>query len=521
MKKIPGILLVLSAFTVLFVSCPSATSDPDDDGGDISALIQILENGTVLQTGYIKDFGSVVVGATSSVATYTIKNVGTSSLTFGAGTISATGTDASMFPVTLPAVTSLAPNSETTFTVGFAPASAGLKTVTASIKTTEMAAAATFTLKGTGAAGDLLVLAGATPVAGGGTVQAGYGYTGEITPETVYTIKNTGTNTLNLTGTPKVAVSGTHATDFTVTQPTVSTLAPNVTTTFTVKFDPQGFGTRTATLTIANDSPSVPAYTFTVQGTAPEIKVYFAYDETGWEFIPPGGTINYDAVDYYLNNSYFHFNNDGGEPYSTANLAFQFEKVGPSPSVTINVAGFTGPDASAFSMPDLPYSLTGGEPPTFEIVYSFPYYTEGSKSIGVSLPNSSMPVPYSFGISFTATSDRKLRVYEGEALLYPNEITLDFDSSEPKTLRVQNEGLGKLTVTNIILSGPEPGEFVLFNLPEFPIVITDNFFEFEAVFSGNNYSSATIEIHSNTDDAVEDEGISSIGIFGSGSGSGY
>ncbi len=84
-----------------------------------------------------------------------------------------------------------------------------------------------------------------------------------------FTIENTGTGTLNLTGTPnKVAISGTHAADFTVTtQPTSPVAATTGTTTFVVTFDPSASGTRSATVSIANNDPTKNPYTFAIQGT--------------------------------------------------------------------------------------------------------------------------------------------------------------------------------------------------------------------------------------------------------------
>ena len=83
-----------------------------------------------------------------------------------------------------------------------------------------------------------------------------------------FTIANTGPRQLLLTGTPKVAIGGTHASDFTVTvQPTSPVAATNGTTTFTIVFDPSGVGTRTATVTIENDDCDEGPYNFSIQGT--------------------------------------------------------------------------------------------------------------------------------------------------------------------------------------------------------------------------------------------------------------
>ncbi|MHB9132386.1 MAG: LamG-like jellyroll fold domain-containing protein [Armatimonadota bacterium] len=114
-------------------------------------------------------------------------------------------------------------------------------------------------------------------ITGGGTIPDGagsYDY-GNVaitggTQDQTFTIQNTGTADLHLTGTPVVQISGTHAADFTVvTPPATTTITPSGSTTFTIRFDPSAMGTRTATISIANDDPATGKnpYDFTLTGT--------------------------------------------------------------------------------------------------------------------------------------------------------------------------------------------------------------------------------------------------------------
>ena len=83
-----------------------------------------------------------------------------------------------------------------------------------------------------------------------------------------YTISNSGDVALTLSGTPKVAVGGTNAADFSVTtQPTSPVSAGGGTTTFVVKFTPSATGVRSATLSIANDDSNENPYNFSIQGS--------------------------------------------------------------------------------------------------------------------------------------------------------------------------------------------------------------------------------------------------------------
>jgi Zn-dependent metalloprotease len=85
--------------------------------------------------------------------------------------------------------------------------------------------------------------------------------------ERIFTIENTGSGNLTLSGPPLVSISGANAADFSVTANPGNPVIPNSTTTFTVRFDPSATGTRTATISIANDDSNENPYNFSVQGT--------------------------------------------------------------------------------------------------------------------------------------------------------------------------------------------------------------------------------------------------------------
>ncbi len=104
---------------------------------------------------------------------------------------------------------------------------------------------------------------GTTPVAGGSVVRT-------------FTIRNTGAGALTLGGSPRVAVSGLHAADFTVTTQPAASVAAGGSGTFQVTFDPSASGTRTATLSIANNDADENPYNFSIQGvgTAPAPEIY-------------------------------------------------------------------------------------------------------------------------------------------------------------------------------------------------------------------------------------------------------
>ncbi len=83
-----------------------------------------------------------------------------------------------------------------------------------------------------------------------------------------FTIQNSGSAPLLLTGAPPVAITGPQAGDFKVTSPPSSPVALGGSTTFTVRFAPSAIGLCTATVSITNNDidPGKNPYQFAVQG---------------------------------------------------------------------------------------------------------------------------------------------------------------------------------------------------------------------------------------------------------------
>lgn len=82
-----------------------------------------------------------------------------------------------------------------------------------------------------------------------------------------FTILNVGGTNLTLSGTPKVALGGMHAVDFTVSVQPAGPVAAGARSEFSVVFNPSAAGVRTATLSIANDDSDENPYDFAIQGT--------------------------------------------------------------------------------------------------------------------------------------------------------------------------------------------------------------------------------------------------------------
>jgi VCBS repeat-containing protein len=88
-----------------------------------------------------------------------------------------------------------------------------------------------------------------------------------------FTIENTGDTVLSISNT---SISGSNASDFSVTVVPETSVTASESITFTITFDPSAVGISTATMSIANDDSDENPYDFAIQGTgtaAPEIDV--------------------------------------------------------------------------------------------------------------------------------------------------------------------------------------------------------------------------------------------------------
>ena len=103
-----------------------------------------------------------------------------------------------------------------------------------------------------------------------------------------FTIRNTTVADLNLTGSPRVATSGLHKSEFTVTeQPNATSIVGLGTTTFTVRFTPTAVGIRSAALTILSNDDDKSQYVINLTGTSylpPDIAV----EQPAGNVIPSG-----------------------------------------------------------------------------------------------------------------------------------------------------------------------------------------------------------------------------------------
>ena len=229
----------------------------------------------VTRGGAVADAGTdTVTGATAGTAavlTYTIINSGTASLTMTTP-VGAPGTLSNCTAsITTDPASPVAAAGTTTFAVSVTPTAAGLFSCTVSISNNDSTENPyNWTISGTASAPapEMDVTRGATPVANAGADALGSSAFG-VAQTLTYTITNSGTATLNLTGAPGlvVATAGTNCTAGVSTQPASATVAPAASVTFVVTFTVMAAGVFNFTVSAANNDSNENPYAWTVSGT--------------------------------------------------------------------------------------------------------------------------------------------------------------------------------------------------------------------------------------------------------------
>lgn len=92
-----------------------------------------------------------------------------------------------------------------------------------------------------------------------------------------FSVKNIGSNTINLTGTPIIQING--SSDFTVIQNPNSSININNSSTFQIQFNPSSIGTKTAQISIASNSDDVSPFLFDITGKG--IQTFYDSDNDG------------------------------------------------------------------------------------------------------------------------------------------------------------------------------------------------------------------------------------------------
>ncbi|MEL0457598.1 choice-of-anchor D domain-containing protein [Flavobacteriaceae bacterium SZ-1-7] len=386
----------------------------------IAPEIDILGNSTSISDGDTTpttadhtDFGNVAVASTLT-RTFTIENTGTIdlNLTGGSPYVVISGADAADFSITAIPTTPISASGSTTFSIMFSPSTIGTKNATLTIANDDSDEAPyNFDIQGTAyiPAPEIDILGNSTSISDGDTTptttdHTDFGSVGTGNSFTrTFTIENTGTADLNLTGaSPYIVISGTDAADFSVTTIPASTIASSNYTTFVITFSPTTNGVKNATLTIANNDSDENPYNFDISGTgtppSPEM------DVTGNSTSIADGDTTPDINDFTDFGSVSVTGDTRTFTFTIDNSGTgDLNLTGSSPYVTIS--GTHAADFSVTSIPSTPIGV--GSSTTFSITFD-PSAT-GTRSATISIANDdSDENPYNFDIEGTGITSSPL-----------------------------------------------------------------------------------------------------------------
>ena len=267
-----------------------------------------------------------------------------------------------------------------------------------------------------------------------------------------FAITNLGAATLNLTGQPRVVLSG--STAFTVTtQPAASTIvAGGGVLTFQISFTPNALGTHNASVSIANSDTDENPYTFSIRGTGfeplvPEIVV----GHSGESQL----TSNQSWVNVGLGTTTFSIMNIGNAPLTLTGTAPSYVTLTGSGAFTVT----TQPDSATIP--------TGGTR-TFSINFNPPTFGTFGATISIA-SNDADENPFNFSVQGTVVPQAPELDVEHPVgtVLNTNPSLIDFGTTPPggagvsKEITVRNTGNIPLTGLGATMAGPSASEFNL------------------------------------------------------------
>lgn len=487
----------------------------------------IFNNDQIPATWDGTQFGIAEIGAGSVQSTFTIENTSGSPLALnGTLPVELTGANAADFSITSQPAATINGEQSSTFTIAFTPTAAGPRDATVQILNNDSDEAVfTFALQGIGAeppAPQEIAVSGDgqdisseddSPSTLDGT-DFGNAVIGGDAIQHTFSIQNTGDNTLELTGTYPVEITGAQAGDFTVTSQAAASILGGQSSTFTIEFAPVGSGLREATIQILNNDSDEGTFTFAIQGlgeeplTEPEIGLLGNGEAISSE---DGSPSTVDGTDF--GNAVI-----GG---AAVQHTFTIQNTGEN---TLELTGvhpveITGAQAGDFTVTSqAAASISGGQSSTFTI--EFAPAGSGLRKATVEIANNDSDEGlFTFTVQGTGEeppAEQEI-VVSGKGLSIPDsdntpstEDGTNFGDAEvggaavQSTFTIQNIGESPLELTGtplIVISGAHASDFVVTGEPDTSITGgSSTTFTIEFVPTGTGHREATVHIPNNDAD---------------------
>ena len=481
--------------------------------------IDIVDGDTSPSTSDHTDFGSINAGIDSVIYTFTIHNaISGATLTLnGNPKVSISGTAAADFVMVSAPADTVSPGASTSFDLRFIPTAEGLRSATVSIANTDANENPyNFSVRGFGLASEIQVEGNSHVIADGDDTPTAIDFTDfgaeDIltgSQSQIFTIINTGNANLILTDpAPHIIFSGAHPGDFTITSTPSSPLASNSTTTFTVTFNPEAEGLRTAVLSIGNNDLDENPYNFTVQGigtATPEITI-----EANGELIGDG-----DTTPILTDNTDF-----GSQDISSDTRVNTFLIINTG-SGTLTLPGLpiivlSGAQAGDFLVSQQPSSASVAAGDTIIFAITFDPTTVGLRSASISIGNNDDDEnPFDFLIQGTGVASSKINVFGNGLAILNGDISPSvadstvfdntiIDSSFSIGFTLENTGSAALNLTGaapyISFSGVNAGDFSILQPPSPSIAAGGGTTEFRVLFTPSALGARTAIVNIASDD---------------------
>lgn len=391
----------------------SASSTPLN----ITLAATAVDAGTLTASPTSMSFGNIQIGHNQS-QTETLKNTGGQNLTVSTATFSGSGFSST--GLTLPLT--LTPNQSATFSVVFAPTTAGAANSTLSLGISGSSTTVDVALSGTGVTGGTLT--GSPTSMSFGNVQVG------LNSSQTETLKNTGGENLTVS-TATFSGSGFSSTGLTLPL----TLVPNQSTTFAVVFAPTAAGAASSTLSIS------------VSGSSTTLNV--ALSGTG---VTPA-TLTATPASLTFTN------------VQTGQSQTQTETVKNTGGMNATISQATVAPAD-FSISGLttPATLTPGQSATFSV--KFAPTSAGTSTGSVMIDSDATNPALSIGLSGTAVSPSPGTL--SVSAVNVGSVVVGLSGTQTGTLSATG---ASVSVSSVSLSGADPSEFSISGLT-FPVTVT-------------------------------------------------
>ena len=370
-------------------------------------------------------FGSVTVG-TSLTLGVTLTNTGTRSVTVSQATV--TGAGFSISGLVLPLTLNAGQNA--TFNVEFAPAVGGSVTGAISIITNAWwNPTISISLSGTGVAQPTANL---SPPSMTFASQA----LGTTSSAQAVTLTNSGGTTLNITS---IALTGANASDFAQTNNCGASVAAGTNCTISVTFTPAASGTRTAAVTLTDNTAGSPQ-TVSLSGT---------------------GTASLAS----LSPTSLAFGNQSVGTTSAAQT-LTLSNTG-SAALSITSLALTGTNASDFAQTNTCGSSVAASA-NCTISVTFKPSASGSRTASVRITDNASGSPQTVSLSGTGTQTAAAAA-AAAAVVSLSPTSLAFGSqpvgtpSTAQTLTLSNTGNAALSITSVALTGTNASDFAQSN----------------------------------------------------------